>query len=102
MEEKNVETITQNTEPKKLSRKDKRKASQINGKLIDILGSFYSKISTKQLSDSELKSTFAAHNKAWVKVCVKNGLGDEAKSLFALEVKQTWEKKKAKAEAKSE
>lgn len=99
MEEVNVQNVENTVNNQLLSRRDKRKAGRINEQLLNILASFYRKISSKQLSDSELKDTFAAHNKAWCKVCNNHKLNSDAKKLFALEVKQTWEKKKEKSEA---
>lgn len=81
----------------KLPRKEQRKLSRVQNKFIEILGSFYEKISTNQLTDEELKNTFTAHNKKWLTICAKNDLAKEAKGMFAMEINATWEKKKARA-----
>jgi len=98
-EQKAIETTKQSRQ--KLSRKDRRKTDAVQDKFLSILGSFYGTISKKgkQLTDDELRSEFSKHNTAWVKVCVNNKLDKKAKALFALEIQQTWEKKKAKSEA---
>lgn len=81
----------------KESRGDRRKSAIYKDKLIDLLGSFYGKMSSSQLTDEELQEAFTSHNSAWIKYCNSKKLNKDAHYLFAIEVDQTWKKKLAKA-----
>lgn len=86
------------SEEKHIPRAVKRKSQKHYSKLLDILSSFYNRIGHNQLTDEEIRDTFTTHHQAWKKYCTNKELDDEAKQLFALEIKKTWERKKEKSE----
>lgn len=79
------------------SRRLKRKKEAIGGKLVELLGSFYSFLESQpQPSDEQVRGTFLMHNYKWIETCIKNELGEESKNAFKIEVGKVWEQKKQK------